>query len=54
MTNDLFNCDFEQDTCNFANDLTANFNWTRAKAGYSGGPTFDHTVIFKILLKKFK
>lgn len=48
ITNDLFNCDFEQDMCNFANDLTGNFNWTRTNGRLSLGPNFDHTVIITL------
>lgn len=46
-TNDVLKCDFELDTCNLMNDITAKFNWTRAfgKTAYSTGPSYDHTVI---------
>jgi len=48
-SNELFNCDFEQGLCGFMNDITGQFNWTRARGRINTysytGPIVDHTVI---------
>lgn len=39
-------CDFEEDMCNYAHDVTGDFKWTRSRgktASFDTGPAFDHT-----------
>lgn len=39
-------CDFEEDMCNYANDVSGDFNWIRSKGrtdSANTGPSFDHT-----------
>jgi hypothetical protein len=45
-TNEYFKCDFESDLCEFINDASANFNWTReqGRIDYDTGPSVDHTT----------
>ncbi len=41
-------CDFETDYCNWINDTTSNFYWTRSKNATSSigtGPSIDHTTL---------
>ena len=41
-------CDFESpDICNYVNDVSGNFNWTRHKGktdSFETGPPYDHTT----------
>lgn len=42
-----YTCNFTFDKCNWLDDASANFNWTRAQGGTSSqgtGPDGDHTV----------